>query len=122
DVYELSLTIVQIEGLCVVFAAEGDASGSLRGSGLRLLLFSLAARRNNRERERGGYRGAGRDQGSPVVLHTDLRSNAGSVRYDDQQFCGHAETSLPFGSVIVRRSPQAEPSRARLASNVTGLP
>src|SRR5262244_2602427 len=38
-----------------------------------------------------------------------------------QQFCGHAETSFPSGSVITRKSPARDPSLARLASAVTVL-
>src|SRR5262245_31790452 len=47
-----------------------------------------------------------------------------AVGYDRpaQQFCGHADTTFPSGSVMTRRSPAREPSLARLASAVTVLP
>src|SRR5262249_31012077 len=38
-----------------------------------------------------------------------------------QQFCGHAEITLPSGSVMVRSNPARDPSLARLASAVTVL-
>src|SRR6185436_11406065 len=38
-----------------------------------------------------------------------------------QQFCGHAEMTLPPGRVMVRKSPDRDPSLARLASAVTAL-
>src|SRR5262249_47434757 len=38
-----------------------------------------------------------------------------------QQFCGHAEITLPSGSVMVRNNPARDPSLARLASAVTVL-
>ena len=39
-----------------------------------------------------------------------------------QQYCGHAWTTVPSFSVSCRIKPDAEPSRARLASTVTLLP
>src|SRR5947208_7279610 len=39
-----------------------------------------------------------------------------------QQFCGHADTTFPSGSVMTRSRPHREPSLARLASAVTVLP
>src|SRR3954468_13187340 len=43
-------------------------------------------------------------------------------REPPQQFCGHAEITFPPGSVMLRNNPAFEPSLARLASAVTGLP
>src|SRR5213594_4426391 len=39
-----------------------------------------------------------------------------------QQFCGHAETTRPLGSVRVRMRPESDLSRARLSSTVRAFP
>src|SRR5262245_19305132 len=57
----------------------------------------------------------------PFLGHLRLRPIGLALRRAAQQFCGHAETSFPSGSVMVRRSPARDRSLARLASAVTVL-
>src|SRR5215468_5847709 len=61
---------------------------------------------------------------SPFLEAVPYRAGASLLeakRRAFQQFCGHAETSFPSGSVITRKSPARDPSLARLASAVTVL-